>query len=100
MANPAKFKRLIQAGRDVALGKRNEYLRQRDQAQAERDEVRRQLGEAHGERNELRRQLDIALGERRWRSSSFWSTPQSSPRTLRATYGTGQGVASQMSAAY
>jgi len=35
MANPGKFKRLIQAGRDVALGKRNEYLRQRDQAQAE-----------------------------------------------------------------
>ena len=64
MANPGKFKRLIQAGRDVALGKRNEYLRQRDQAQAERDEVRRQLGEAHGERNELRCQLDIALGER------------------------------------
>lgn len=64
MANPGKFKRLIQACRDVALGKRNEYLRQRDQAQAERDEVRRQLGEALGERNELRRQLDIALGER------------------------------------
>jgi uncharacterized coiled-coil DUF342 family protein len=64
MASLRKLKRLIQICRDVALGERNEYLRQRDEAHSECNELRRQLDEAFGERNELRRQLDEALGER------------------------------------